>query len=204
LVSCVPAVQLVHDAPHASFAVSLVHAPETQHVPVPQVPSPAAPQAFVHDPAAHVGVDPPHGAQVPPLAPHAPLAVPAAQVPALQQPPLQVCPPPHELEQAFVDGLHDESAGQSVAPLQPHFWPLMQAWGLVGAVQSLHAPPAAPHALRAVPATHAPVAEQHPPLHPLVPLPHAVEHACVVVLHACPGGQSVGPLHPQIPLARHA
>jgi hypothetical protein len=102
-----------------------------------------------------------------------------------------------------VAALHDSSAGQSVIELHPHDEPASHTWPVAETVQSLHAPDA-PHASFAAPATHAPPDEQQPPLHPVVPAPHVAEHAWVVVLHACPEGQSAGALHPHTLLARHA
>jgi hypothetical protein len=53
-----------------------------------------------------------------------------------------------------------------------------------------------------VPTTHV-GPEQQPPLHPVVPAPHAAEQVWVVVLHASPVGQSVGALQPHTLVARH-
>jgi hypothetical protein len=47
--------------------------------------------------------------------------------------------------------------------LQPHS-PATQPWLLLCVAQSVHAPPLAPHAVAAPPATQVPFA-QHPPLH---------------------------------------
>jgi len=68
------------------------------------------------------------------------------------------------------------------------------------------APPVAPQAPLAVPATHcAASGSQQPPLHAVSPAaPHAAPQVCVFVLHACPLGQSVATLQPQVPFASHA
>jgi hypothetical protein len=65
--------------------------------------------------------------------------------------------------------------------------------------------PLLPHAIVLVPATHVPfvAAEQQPPLHACVE-EQLVVHACVVVLHACPTGQSLVALQPQVPAETHA
>jgi hypothetical protein len=55
--------------------------------------------------------------------------------------------------------------------------------------------PLAPHALSLVPALHKPPAQQ-PTLHKRLRL-QVVAQACVVVLHACPDGQSLAVLQPQ-------
>jgi hypothetical protein len=98
--------------------------------------------------------------------------------------------------------VHDSRGGQSLALLQPHEEPFSHAWPKPETRQLLHVP-VVPHALLAVPATHA-VPEQHPPLHPVVPAPHVVEQMCVVVLQAWSAGQSVAALQPHVPVARHA
>jgi hypothetical protein len=83
--------------PQAVAVPCVSHDPlAAQHVPPPQVPSPAAPHAELHAPpvavGVHVGVDVPltHAVHAVPWSPHAPLATPVTQV-ALrgsQQPPL--------------------------------------------------------------------------------------------------------------------
>jgi hypothetical protein len=98
-----------------------------------------------------------------------------------QQPPLQpvfATPPQscwHEwiaIEQAF-------SEAQSAAAAQPQT-PPMHAVLLPCVAQSEQAPPLAPHAAAAIPATHVPPAQQ-PPLHVWL-CEHAVVH--VLPLHA--------------------
>jgi hypothetical protein len=61
--------------------------------------------------------------------------------------------------------------------------------------QSTHAPPPSPHAVAAVPGAQV-VPLQHPPLQPVIPVPHVVLHRPVVGLHAWPAGQSVAKVHP--------
>jgi hypothetical protein len=70
--------------------------------------------------------------------------------------------------------------------------------------QSVQATPPAPHVAGAAPPTHMFPVEQQPPLHPVVPAPHAAEHTWLVVLHAWFAGQSVAALQPHEPFARHA
>jgi hypothetical protein len=138
-----------------------------------------------------------------PEPPHALSAVPAAHVPALQQPPLHRWFASHLLEQVCASASQDSSAGQSLPPLQPHAVPFSQMCPAAEAVQSLQAP-VAPHALSAVPATHVPAAQQ-PPLHAvaLAP-PHDVEQVWAFVSHDCPDGQSAARLHPHVPVVVHA
>lgn len=136
-----------------------------------------------------------------PLPPHTAVDVPGWHVPVgvpaqhpvghgcdalqvkLQMPPLQPCAP----------------GPQSPTVLQPH-WPPpatgSQTCPCVLPAQALQAPPLLPHEPSAVPATHLPPAEQHPPLHVCVAL-HEVVQTCVVVSHALPAGQSVTELQPQ-------
>ena len=114
----------VPEAPHAAGSVPLTHAPDEQQNPPLQLPSPVAPQALVHEPPAHVGVPAPQTAQAWPFEPHAMLfCEPTTHVPALQHPLLHGWVASHELEQRCVAPLHDASAGQSAAPLQPQVVP---------------------------------------------------------------------------------
>jgi hypothetical protein len=76
----------VPEPPHASGWVPATHTLLEQQNPLVHVPSLDPPHADVQAPALHVGVPAPQGAQACPLPPHAPFAVPAAHVPALQQP----------------------------------------------------------------------------------------------------------------------
>jgi hypothetical protein len=109
----------------------------------------------------------------------------------------------HVLEQTWL--LPQASCtGQSAEVLQPQDAPPSHTPPLVEVVQLAQEPPLAPHALGTIPETHTFDVEQQPPLHPVVPLPHVTEQVWLVVLHACPAGQSVTALHPHDPLARHA
>jgi hypothetical protein len=85
---------------------------------VPHGPLPGPSQALVQLPFPHVGFCPVQGWQVLPFFPQASLAVPSTQVETLQQPPLHVSPPAHDVLQACVL-LQAFPAGQSFAPLQP-------------------------------------------------------------------------------------
>jgi hypothetical protein len=205
-----PAALPVHTAhvpepPHAPGAVPATHAPAEQQVPPPHVPSPPAPHAAVHVPAVHVGVAPAQTEHAAPALPQAPFCVPATHVPPVpQQPVLHGCVASQVVEQRWVVVLQVSSAGQSLTPLQPHVAPLSQTCPTAESRQSEHVPPVLPHVSFPVPPTHMPVDEQHPPLHPVVPVPQDAEQLWVVVLQAWPDGQSVEAVHPQAPLARHA
>jgi hypothetical protein len=85
---------------------------------VPQVPLPGPSQALVQPPLSHVGFCPVQGWQVLPFFPQASLPVPSTQVEPLQQPPLHVSPPAHDVLQACAL-LQAFPAGQSFALLQP-------------------------------------------------------------------------------------
>jgi hypothetical protein len=86
------------------------------------------------------------------------------------------------------------AAAQSVTASHPHFNVLGSHFDpFTLPTQLMHAPDP-PQALLAVPATQDPF-EQQPPLH-VAPVPHDVEHTCVVVLQAWPEGQSAGLLQP--------
>jgi hypothetical protein len=112
------------DGAHAELPIA-VHWPELQQKPVPHVPSEEPPQEAPQvPPAPHVGFCPPHTAQTP-FEPHESLAVPAMQVPALQQPPWQRDCPLHALE--HVPPLHASYCGQSLELTHPapvSTWPL--------------------------------------------------------------------------------
>jgi hypothetical protein len=90
--------------------------------------------------------------------------------------------------------LQARPAGQSAATVQPQL-PPTHARPAVALVQSRHEP-LAPHAFAAVPLVHAPP-EQQPPLHGC-DTEQLVAQVCEAV-HACPIGQSVGPLQPHAP-----
>ena len=192
------------EPPHAPSCVPLTHAPDEQQNPPAHAPSLPAPQAAVHAPDTQVGVPAAHGAHMVPVVPQAPFRVPATQVPDMpQHPELHACVASHALEQTCA-ALQASSAGQSATPAQPQVAPFSHACPLAATRQSLHVPPVLPHALLAVPAMQLPDAEQQPSLHPVVPLPHVAEHVWLVVLHACPTGQSPGAAQPHPPVARHA
>jgi hypothetical protein len=74
-------------------------------------------------------------AQAAPDVPQAPLAVPATQVPLLQQPPLHGWVASHARPHRFA-ALHALFAGQSAAPLQPQF-PVRHRWPEPLVVQSV-------------------------------------------------------------------
>jgi hypothetical protein len=158
----------------------------------PQFPPPAA--------ARHCAPALPlHTEHIAPLAPHALVLVPATQVVPLQQPPLHadcVAPPQLALH-VCVDESHACPVGQSAGALQPHA-PDTHAWPIALAVQSTQLCIEPPHALAEVPPWHMPFAPQHAPMHGWLAL-HAVEHRCVVVLHAEPAGQSAVELQPHAP-----
>jgi len=187
-------------------ALPAVQEPAEQQKPPPQVPLPAPPHAPAHAPAAQVGVPPEQTAQAAPVAPQAPLPVPAWHVPpAPQQPPLHAVSfaPPHAAPHVCVLVSHAWPVGQSAGAAHPQT-PLVQASPAALIVQSWQAPPALPHSILLVPATHMPPMSQQPPLQALWPAPHAAPHTCVPVLHASPAGQSAATLHPHVPAARHA
>jgi hypothetical protein len=96
------------------------------------------------------------------------------------------------------------SAGQSVAEAHPHAPPPVIATHAVPApspTQVVHDPPFEPHTPCAVPSTHV-VPVQHPPLQVSPPV-QVVEQVWFDVLHACPLGQSLCVLHPQLSVERH-
>jgi hypothetical protein len=103
------------------------------------VPSFGLPHAAVHCPAAQVGVLPEQGAHASPSLPHSAFWLPAAQEPALQQPPLQAEVGSHAVPHLFF--LHAWLAGQSLGCAQPQTKVARQASpsGLI--VQSTQAPP---------------------------------------------------------------
>jgi hypothetical protein len=136
-----------------------------------------------------------------PVSPQAASAVPAAQVPALQQPPLHWKPPAQLVEHSFVVVLQALPVEQSPGTVQPHL-PATQTWLSAPVEQLRQAPPIAPQALAAVPATQL-VPSQQPPLQARPPT-QLDWQVCVVVLHACIDGQSVAALQPQLPPARQA
>jgi hypothetical protein len=101
--------------------------------------------------------------------------------------------------------LSQQELAQVPSPAAPHADVHAPAAPQVGVSppQTLHVAPFVPQAPFASPVAHVP-ALQHPPLQPVVPEPHALEHACVVALHASPDGQSVALPQPHVPFVRHA
>ncbi len=87
---------------------------------------------------------------------------------------------------------------QSAGPEHPQLPPPVtarQAFPRLSVEQSRHAAPDAPQAAAAVPTTHVPDEPQHPSLQSWL-VEHWFVHWWVVVSHAWPVGQSVGPSHP--------
>lgn len=139
--------------------------------------------------------------QAMPDVPHAPSAVPAAQVPLLQQAPLH-----GELfEQAVVhrcvDVLQALPAGQSLAELQPHAPPPVTAvhtWPMLEVEQSTQAPPVEPQPPELlVPGEQLP-ARQQPPLHGADDEQVDLQ-VCVEGSHAVIAGQSLAVEQPHAP-----
>lgn len=160
------------------------------------------------------GALPAQVAHVPPAEPHPVAAVPPTHVPDVaggviwQHPPAHGALAEHAVSQAW-DELHVTSAGQSVfADRQPHAPPkplasATHAVPTLAPAQFVHTPPLSPHAAGVRPAAQVPsvppsASTQHPLLHACDVL-HAVVHEFVVTSHACPVGQSVATLHPQVP-----
>jgi hypothetical protein len=105
-----------------------------------------------------VGV-PVHVMHARPPVPHAPALAPATQVPLLQQPPLQSDDALQVVEHApLLQALPEE---QSDSVLQPHVPPVRHAEPFLPA-QSLHAPPADPHAPDVLPAWQTAPSQQAP------------------------------------------
>jgi hypothetical protein len=130
----------------------------------------------------------------PPPAPHAPCAVPGAQVPPLQHPPLQGSVGEQVLPQTPLVLSHASSVGQSVGPAHPHV-PLDRHATPDGLpAHDEHAVPEAPHAVIAMPGTHMP-ASQQPPLHGWLD-EQVVVQSRVFMSQASPIGQSAGEAHP--------
>jgi hypothetical protein len=188
------ATQFVQVPPLAPHAVALVPAVQTllplqQPAHGPVAHDPAATQRFVV-----VLQTEPAGQSAALVHPHAPLthALPFA-LPA--HAPHTAPPVPHCA--ALCDPL-----GTQLRPLQhpvahevvvhAHI-PLTHACPLA---HDVHAAPPVPHALVVPPATHWPLALQHPPAH--VPAPHGSQ-TCVVVLQSRPLLQSLFALQPQTP-----
>jgi hypothetical protein len=120
-------------------------------------------------------------------------------LPAPQQPVGHVCDALHV--KVHTPPAHPcAPVAQSATDPQPHCPPAGDVVGshtcpCVLLEQSLHAPPLLPHVPGALPAEHVPAA-QHPPLHGCVVALHCFVHACFVVSHAVPVGQSPVVLQP--------
>jgi hypothetical protein len=185
----VQSTQVALPPPHAVGIVPVAQLPPGEQQPV-QEPSPGAPHAGVHAPAAHVGVTPVQGAQFAPPVPQLPLlcAAGSTQLVPLQQPPAhepgvhahapatQACvlaqpahiAPPVPHAPTSLPGWHTPFASQQpfgqVDLLQTHAPPTHA----VPLPQVAHARPPVPHAPTIVPGWHMPLPSQQP-------LPHIVE-----------------------------
>jgi hypothetical protein len=197
--------QLTQVAPQA-VEDHAVHAPPTQQVLAPHVPSVPCPHAAEHVPATlHVGVAPVQPAHVPPLVPQAPFAEPAAHCPVsgLQQPPLHAVsfPAPQATPQVNVVVLHERSGPHSAAVVQPHcVLPLTHALPLPLPAQLTQA---APHAV-ALCVTHVlPWQQVPPPQVPSAPCPQAAVHVLPPEHVGVPFTQAeqAPPVLPQAPFA---
>src|SRR5579871_1884927 len=125
-------------------------------------------EAVVQEHLPEVQVPDPQLVQAPPPVPHAALVVPGAQVPPLQQPPLQGELVEHVVEQ--VPPLHADPVGQSASVRHPQTPPLHTPPLTTPPPQEVQAPPSLPQALFAVPGVQVPLPPpvddmQHPPLH---------------------------------------
>jgi hypothetical protein len=139
---------------------------------------------------------PRHESQVPPSSPQAAWAVPAAQVPPLQQPWLHSCDALQAVVHLWAPVSQASPAGQSEVTLQPHT--LARHWcPSLEVEQSRHRLPAAPQAPTAVPEAHTPF-EQQAPLQGCSPLQPVVQ-AWAPVSHDAPDEQSPPLLQPQEP-----
>ena len=175
-----------HVVPHIPVDVSQASS-VGQSVAIAQPQSPVDRQALPDEP-------PRQKPQVPPSIPQARGDVPAAHMPELQQPPLHGWLPEHVLVHTPLLVSHASSAGQSVAMAQPHVPLERHAVPELPPAHEVQVPPAAPHAVCAVPGAHVPALQQ-PPLHVWVDV-HAVVHLWVAVSHASSVGQSVGTAQP--------
>lgn len=141
--------------------------------------------------------------QAPPSAPHLASAVPGTQVPLSQHPPLHGCVGLQAVVQACIMTLHACWSPQSAALSQPQrFGPPgtnTQALPLLLPTQLVHIALPVAQASPPVPGTQvAPL--QQPPLQAVWPAPHAGSHACEVVLHEVPNGQSAAVAQPHVPV----
>jgi hypothetical protein len=186
--------------PHATVHVPFVHASRTAGQ-SKELPHPHWPPPFV---ASHLWpvLAVAQLAQVPPVLPQAPSAVPSVQVPPLaaeQQPPLQGETALQAAEQRRVCASQACPDGQSLALRQPHESPPLPTMHTRLAEHALHVGPRS-QAPGWSPRTHTPPL-QHPPLQvafasqviPQVPL-----------VQAAPTGQSLLLAQPHVPFGRHA
>jgi hypothetical protein len=154
-----------------------------------------------HAPAMHTAPAlPPHATHAPPDEPQIALAVPGAQLPALQQPPLHGWVTEQLVVHTCAPTSHERPGAQSVATLQPQL-PPMHAWPKLALEQSTHALPTGPQAVAAVPGWQPPLWQQ-PFVHGDEPEQAPRMHTCVLALQV-PLEQSALVLQPQVP-ARHA
>jgi hypothetical protein len=115
--------------------------------------------------------------QARPLPPQPVTAVPAEQLPAMQQPPLHGCDAEQVVVHRCVVVLQALPMAQSVVPLQPQEPPpetISHTLPFGLPVQLWQAPPPTPQAVCMVPTTHEPD-EQQPPLHSWVAVQVAVQ-----------------------------
>jgi hypothetical protein len=100
-----------------------------------------------------------HGAHTAPVEPHAPVDVPATQVPpvaAEQQPPLHGWFELHAVVHLFVEVSQACPDGQSAALVQPHTFVARQTWPLTLVAQFWHWLPTVPQVPLAVPGLQTP------------------------------------------------
>ncbi len=152
-------------------------------------------------------------AQTLPPEPHALAVVPPTQIPVVaggviskhrRARPLEE----HVVAHAAGGGAARDVGGASGRDVHPHAPPkppanATHALPTLAPAQLVHAPPLLPHAVGTIPPAQTPNAPpsapaQQPPLHPCDAL-HAVVHALVFRSQACPWGQSLAALHPQVP-----
>ena len=199
------------------------HAPRALQVSVVQgfVSSQSAAARHSTQPSpSHIGVVALHMSHAPPPLPQALVAVPTAQVPPVVShpvqhassmhvpaPPMQLAPSvgvfTHEPLPSQVSVVHSFESSQSAAVVQPTQLP--ETHMSAGAVHATHAPPPAPHAPVAVPATQLPPVSSQPVQHiepthvpvpdeQLTPSVAGFEHTPLVhtsIVHSLVSSQSV-------------
>jgi hypothetical protein len=204
------------DPPQAVCESPLTQWPPEQQLPPLQVPLARPPHASVHMPETQLGVPPLQPTQTPEL-PHAPLLVPAMQVPLVmplgiaQQPPLQGFAAEQAVVHRWETVLQVAAPLQSLVPLQPQWPPPLTAMHSLpsdDAVQAAQTPPVEPQAFIAVPAAQVPLVcplgmLQQPPLQGRVAV-QVVVHFEVSGSHAEPAGHSLELAQPQLPSVRQA